>query len=392
MPSTLNVNNKTVVHAGSGGIATAFPDTCKTPSPGGPVPIPYPNVAKSSDAAKVTTTVKVDGNGVMVKGSIFAMSTGDEAGTALGVVSNKIKSTAEFKVYSTDVKFEGKTVARLSDPMGQNQGSDNAASPAEMQGPLIVLDASLLGKTQEEACEKIKDKEVKDHDKGAKDAGMLKGDYDSIRETCKTEGVTCTFRDTNQACLPHLANGVESKGHDVLTKTFPESNLAPGDKHLGGLVSTMDAKPPPGQIIQNPSSKLHGPPPLTGDYDMMDMMDSSGKRIPGESARDLNVRQALNDGLPPCGDPPRQVDRIKHGCQAEYGNYLKQHPGEKPNKDLFQPEAPLTAFDKDGKVYRLETQEDVANFYKCKGTDNPKEWDVQPMNFKKTGPNSFDIT
>ena len=36
------------------------------------------------------------------------MSTGDEAGSAGGVVSSKIKGKAEFVLFSFDVKFEGK--------------------------------------------------------------------------------------------------------------------------------------------------------------------------------------------------------------------------------------------------------------------------------------------
>ena len=31
-----------------GQTVTAFPDVCKTPSPGGPVPIPYPNIANAT--------------------------------------------------------------------------------------------------------------------------------------------------------------------------------------------------------------------------------------------------------------------------------------------------------------------------------------------------------
>ena len=33
-----------VVHKGSQGMSIVFPDVCKTPLPGGPVPIPYPNL------------------------------------------------------------------------------------------------------------------------------------------------------------------------------------------------------------------------------------------------------------------------------------------------------------------------------------------------------------
>jgi hypothetical protein len=109
-------------------MSPVFPDVCKTPSPGGPIPIPYPNIAKSSDAAQTATTVKADGNPVMIKDSVYSMSTGDEAGSAGGgVVSNCIKGKAQFINYSFDVKIEGQNVPRLLDPMKQNgQSSYNA--------------------------------------------------------------------------------------------------------------------------------------------------------------------------------------------------------------------------------------------------------------------------
>ena len=365
MGATLNANNMTVVHAGSGGMSTAAPDTCKTPTPGGPVPLPYPNNAQSSDASQVSTTVKVDGNGVMIDGSKFALSSGDEAGSALGIMSSKIKGTAEFKNFSTDVKFDGKAVARLSDPMGQNQGSDNAAGPAEVQGPLVVVDSSGQTDEQKEACAKVEKCKVKEgeHDQAAKEAGMLKGDYDSFRKTCQQENVSVTFRDTNPACLPHLEAGVPSKGHDVLTKTFMESNLPEGEKDLAGLVSTLDAKPPAGEIIENPRALLREPK-LTGDYDMMDIIGADGKRVAGQGE---GIQEALNSGLPSGGEPPR----IMHGPQSAYADYLEQHPGETPIK-FKEIESPLTAFEKDGSVYRLKTDEDVKNYYACKGSGNPK--------------------
>lgn len=140
MPATMNVNNRTVVHKDSNGVATAFPDVCKTPSPGGPVPIPYPNVALSKDTAKGSKSVKIDGNPVMLKGSNFSTSTGDEGGTAGGgVVSGKTKGTAEFINYSFDVKIEGKNVPRLGDMMLQNKGSAANTPPMpEVQPPIVV--------------------------------------------------------------------------------------------------------------------------------------------------------------------------------------------------------------------------------------------------------------
>ena len=55
------LKNLRIVHKGSGGMTIAFPDVCKTPTPGGPVPIPYPNISKSSDTGKGTKKVKTGG-------------------------------------------------------------------------------------------------------------------------------------------------------------------------------------------------------------------------------------------------------------------------------------------------------------------------------------------
>ena len=124
MGSTVTVNSpNTVVHKKSGGQSPVFPDVCKTPSPGGPIPIPYPNIAQSSSAAKTATTVKADGQKIMLKDSEFSTSSGDEAGTAGGgVVSSKTKGKAQFILYSFDVKAEGKNVPRGMDMMKQNGG------------------------------------------------------------------------------------------------------------------------------------------------------------------------------------------------------------------------------------------------------------------------------
>ncbi len=140
MGVTVIVNNLTAVHKGSMGTATAAaPDVCKTPSPSGPIPMPYPNMAMSSDLAMGTITVEIEGQSVAVKDSMFAMSTGDEAGVAGGVVSGIIKGAAKFVNYSMDVKFEGKNVARLGDPMTMNGNAPNTLTPAEVQANLVAV-------------------------------------------------------------------------------------------------------------------------------------------------------------------------------------------------------------------------------------------------------------
>ncbi len=137
MSASINVNSRTVVHKSSNGTSIAFPDVCKTPTGGGPVPIPYPNIAKSSDTAMGSKSVVMDNNPIMLKGSNFSTSTGDEAGSVGGVVSGTTKGKAEFINYSFDVMVEGKNVPRLGDLMLHNKaGNFNSPPTAEIQPPL----------------------------------------------------------------------------------------------------------------------------------------------------------------------------------------------------------------------------------------------------------------
>ena len=139
MSVTVGVNMLSVVHKGSNGVTIAFPDVCKTPGPPAPfIPIPYPNIAKSSDAAKGASKVKTDGNPVCVKDSNFSMSMGDEGGTAGGgIVSSKIKGKAEFLLFSFDVKAQGKNVVRAFDIMLHND--KNTPPFPVLQPPIIAI-------------------------------------------------------------------------------------------------------------------------------------------------------------------------------------------------------------------------------------------------------------
>lgn len=81
------------------------------------MPIPYPNIGKSSDTTAGPTTVTTDGQMPMTQDAQYMMSNGDQAGSAMGVMSGTIQGPCEFMMYSFDVKFEGKNVCRLADPL-----------------------------------------------------------------------------------------------------------------------------------------------------------------------------------------------------------------------------------------------------------------------------------
>jgi hypothetical protein len=122
MAQTTFVNSRGIVHKQSGGMNLAFPDVCKTPAPPAPpIPVPYPNVGQASDTTQGPSSVKTDGQMPMVKGAKYSKSSGDEAGTIGGIVSSVNRNECEFMLYSFDVKFEGKNVCRLGDPMFHNK-------------------------------------------------------------------------------------------------------------------------------------------------------------------------------------------------------------------------------------------------------------------------------
>ncbi len=114
-------NSRGIAHKGSGGMSIVFPDVCLTKVGKPIVPIPYPNIGKASDTVKGSKSVKVDGSMPMVKGAKYSKSTGDEAGTRKGIKSGTIKAECEFMMYSFDVKFEGKNVCRMGDPLFHNK-------------------------------------------------------------------------------------------------------------------------------------------------------------------------------------------------------------------------------------------------------------------------------
>ena len=137
MGVTVGVNFRSVVHKKSSGVTFCFPDVCKTPTPGGPVPIPYPNIARSANTAKGTKKVKCDGKPICVKTSKFSTSVGDEPGVLKGIISSKIKGQADFVTYSFDTKAEGKNVCRAFDLMFHNK--KNTPPFPLIQQPIVVI-------------------------------------------------------------------------------------------------------------------------------------------------------------------------------------------------------------------------------------------------------------
>lgn len=323
MGVTVIVNKMTAAHSSSQGKSIAFPDVCKTPAPpAGPIPIPYPNIAMTSDATSEAKKVKFDQGKLMGKGSKIKMSSGDEAGSAQGVASNKIKGKAEFILYSFDVKANGKNVCRLADPMKQNMGSTpNGAGPALLQA------FKSANPVNAEYCEKVKEKkEEQQGDETSWGKSGVWGPHQSAFQQVATDRKLIIYiRGSNEFCVSNgwIPGGHRPKPHAV----FFASTIAPdkldwviewyfetwlklntGQKTMEsmdaeeiaayGLVAGCNGyvEPLMGIVLKNvPGDELHGMPLLaserygkiqdsvppgyaypgkwiTGDYDLLDIM------------------------------------------------------------------------------------------------------------------------
>jgi len=92
--------------------AVAFPDVCKTPSPGGPVPIPYPNIAKASDMANSSKKVKADQAEIIANHSDFKKSESDEVGTRSKGLQRVYRRTIAKRELSAEEKAKVKKELR----------------------------------------------------------------------------------------------------------------------------------------------------------------------------------------------------------------------------------------------------------------------------------------
>ena len=117
-----------------GGQCMGMPDVCKTPAPPAPfVPIPYPNIAMLPQGNPGTASSKViiGGSPAFTKGTMIPMSSGDEAGSLMGMISAMIKGPASPKLASNKVKVEGNGQVYVTCMFAQN--GSNANVPAGTQ-------------------------------------------------------------------------------------------------------------------------------------------------------------------------------------------------------------------------------------------------------------------
>jgi len=110
-----------------GGMNFGMPDVCKTPSPVGPIPVPYPNMATGLTANPATACKKIYLSCMPAHNlnTQVPMSMGDNAGVAGGVASGMVMGPTKHLMGSFGVIYEGTPATKMTSPTGQNGMSLN---------------------------------------------------------------------------------------------------------------------------------------------------------------------------------------------------------------------------------------------------------------------------
>lgn len=117
----------------------AFPDVCLTPSPVGPVPIPYPNFAISITHVPSQFSVIIGGGlaeNLVTQGTL---SNGDNAGVAMGVVSGMVMGPDRYVLGSLKVCMGGVLATRLTSVTTANGMAGNMVGMSITPSQVCVL-------------------------------------------------------------------------------------------------------------------------------------------------------------------------------------------------------------------------------------------------------------
>lgn len=113
------------VNTQMGGQNFCFPDVCKTPSPAGPIPIPYPDIASPMTAMPACYTILMGGAPAHSIAARPALSNGDNAGVAGGLISNMFMGPSQTLIGSTCLLLQGMPAAKMLGMTGHNGALPN---------------------------------------------------------------------------------------------------------------------------------------------------------------------------------------------------------------------------------------------------------------------------
>jgi hypothetical protein len=116
-----------------------FPDVCLTPSAPSPIPIPYPNIVQVNGCDGAIDKVLMENKETVVEDSKVSSSSGDEAGTAGGVMSGVNRGECHFSLYSSKVYAGGKKIVFHTAITTHNGSSPNMPVGVQVSPSQILV-------------------------------------------------------------------------------------------------------------------------------------------------------------------------------------------------------------------------------------------------------------
>lgn len=120
------------------GMDMGFPDVCLTPSPVGPVPIPYPNIAMGPMAIPNCPNILIMCMPAHNLATTIPMTNGDNPGVAMGVASATVMGPSRHLTGAFTVLFNGMPASRMTSVALQNSTNCPGIRLIPSQ-PLVLL-------------------------------------------------------------------------------------------------------------------------------------------------------------------------------------------------------------------------------------------------------------
>lgn len=121
------------------GIDTGFPDVCLTPTPAGPIPIPYPNIAAGPMGVPAAYNVLFMALPAHNMATTIPMTNGDNVGVNMGVASGTVMGPSRHVTAAFTVLVGGLPGTRLTSVAIQNSTNCPGVRLVPSQPKVLLL-------------------------------------------------------------------------------------------------------------------------------------------------------------------------------------------------------------------------------------------------------------
>jgi Domain of unknown function (DUF4150) len=121
------------------GMDIGFPDVCLTPTPAGPVPVPYPNLAAAQMGVPAVYNVLLACAPAHTLSTSIPMTNGDNAGVGLGVASGTVMGPSRHMTGAFTVLIGGSPATRLTSASLQNSTNCPGMRVVPSQTKVLIL-------------------------------------------------------------------------------------------------------------------------------------------------------------------------------------------------------------------------------------------------------------